>query len=290
MEQVWSQIADFEEVAEKTTDWALALLPNLATALLVLVIGWILAGWARRVVNRLLGRVGAINPALPNILGAVARYGVLVVAGVIVLGELGIQTTSILAVLGAAGLAIGLALQGTLSNIAAGIMFLLLRPFDIGDNIEGGGIAGTVEELNLFHTRIRNNDGIFTFVPNSQLWNTTIANYTRNPTRLVRLEFGIGYDDDLAEGRRLLTALANETEGVLKDPAPVTVPLRLDDSAVVLQLRAWAHIDDFWNTRWRLTQEGKKRLEGSGFTLPFPQRTVHYLPEKEQATAGGVPD
>jgi small conductance mechanosensitive channel len=148
-----------------------------------------------------------------------------------------------------------------------------------------------VEELNLFHTQIRTADGVFKFVPNSQLWNTTITNYTRNPTRMVRLDIGIAYDDDLAEGLRLLTDLAAETPQVLDDPAPVTVPLRLDDSSVVLQLRAWARVDDFWETRWRLTQEGKKRLEGAGFTIPFPQRTVHYVPEKAGAeTTDGAPD
>ena len=275
MDQIHAQLSEAQIVAQQLTAWAIEAVPNLVTAVLVLVLGWLLAGWAGRAVRRLLKRVERMNPALPGILAAATRYALIIVTIVVVLGEFGVQTTSILAVLGAAGLAIGLALQGTLSNIAAGIMLLWLRPFQIGDTIETGGVAGTVEELNLFHTQIRTWDGIFKFVPNAELWNTTVTNYTRNPTRLVLLEFGIGYDDDLAEGRRLLTELAREHAEVLDEPEPATVPLRLDDSAVVLQLRAWAPIASFWETRWDLTQEGKKRLEAAGFTIPFPQRTVH---------------
>jgi small conductance mechanosensitive channel len=143
-----------------------------------------------------------------------------------------------------------------------------------------------VEELNLFHTQIRTWDGIFRFVPNSELWNHTLTNYTRNATRLVTLEFGIDYGDDMAAARQLLTQLAAGHPQVLADPPPVTVPLRLDDSAVVLQLRAWAPVATFWDTRWDLTQEGKRRLEGGGFTIPFPQRVIHYGDgEPEKATA-----
>jgi small conductance mechanosensitive channel len=276
MDQIYAQLSETRIVAEQMTAWALDAVPNLITAILVLILGWLLAGWAGRSVRRLLAGVGTLNQALPPILDALTRYGLLIVTLVVVLGEFGVQTTSILAVLGAAGLAIGLALQGTLSNIAAGIMLLWLRPFQIGDYIDAGGVAGTVEELNLFHSQIRTWDGIFKFVPNAQLWNTTLTNYTRNPTRLVLLEFGIGYDDDLAEGRRLLTAMAQEHEEVLEIPEPVTVPLRLDDNAVVLQLRAWAPTATFWDTSWDLRQEGKKRLEAAGFTIPFPQRTVHF--------------
>jgi small conductance mechanosensitive channel len=181
-----------------------------------------------------------------------------------------------LAAIGAIGLAIGLAMQGTLSNLAAGIMLLWLRPFQVGDFIERDGVAGTVEELNLFHTRMRTWDGIFKFVPNSELWNTTLTNYTRNPTRLVLLEFGISYSDDVAGARRMLTELAGEHPQVLADPPPMTVPLKLDDSAVVLQLRAWAPVATFWDTRWDLTQDGKRLLETAGFTIPFPQRVIHY--------------
>jgi small conductance mechanosensitive channel len=134
-----------------------------------------------------------------------------------------------------------------------------------------------VEELGLFATQIRTWDGIYKFVPNSSLWNTTLTNYTRNPTRLVLIEFGIAYEDDIAEGRRVLREMAERHPDVLDDPAPVAVPLSLADSAVVLQLRAWAPNAMFWDVRWALTEAGKKQLEAAGISIPFPQRVVHVV-------------
>jgi small conductance mechanosensitive channel len=266
--------------------WAALFLPRLAAALVILLGGLVLAGWAARAIRGVTDRTPRIDPTLKPVLAAFVRYAILLLVAVAVLGQLGVQTTSILAAIGAIGLAIGLAMQGTLANLAAGIMLLWLRPFEVGDFIERDGVAGSVEELNLFHTQIRTWDGIFRFVPNSELWNHTLTNYTRNATRLVTLEFGIDYGDDMAAARQLLTQLAAGHPQVLADPPPVTVPLRLDDSAVVLQLRAWAPVATFWDTRWDLTQEGKRRLEGGGFTIPFPQRVIHYGDgEPEKATA-----
>ncbi|HEX2255740.1 MAG TPA: mechanosensitive ion channel family protein [Afifellaceae bacterium] len=277
--------ADFGLVAAMLWQWAALFLPRLAAALLILVAGFVLAGWAARAIRGVADRTARIDPTLKPVIAAFVRYAILLLVAVAVLGQLGVQTTSLLAAIGAIGLGIGLAMQGTLANLAAGIMLLWLRPFEVGDFIERDGIAGTVEELNLFHTQIRTWDGIFRFVPNSELWNQTLTNYSRNPTRLVILEFGISYSDDIAAARRLLDDLAAEHQQVLADPAPVTVPLRLDDSAVVLQLRAWAPVASFWNTRWDLTQEGKKRLEAAGFTIPFPQRVIHYGDGAPEAAA-----
>jgi small conductance mechanosensitive channel len=265
--------------------WTALFLPRLAAAMLILIAGFVLAGWAARAVRGAADRTPRLDRTLTPVLAAFVRYGVLVLVAVVALGQLGVQTTSILAVIGAIGLAIGLAMQGTLANLAAGFMLLWLRPFEVGDFIERDGVAGSVEELNLFHTQIRTWDGIFRFVPNSELWNHTLTNYTRNPTRLITLEFGISYGDDVAAARRLLTELASEHQQVLADPPPVTVPLRLDDSAVVLQVRAWAPVAKFWDTRWDLTQDGKKRLEAAGITIPFPQRVIHYGDGAPEAAA-----
>ncbi len=207
---------------------------------------------------------------------AAVRYAILIFVAVAALGQLGVQTTSVLTVLGAAGLAIGLALQGTLANIAAGIMLLWLRPFRVGDYIDSGNVAGTVEEINLFHSRLRTWDGIYKFVPNSGLWNTTLTNYSRNRTRLVLIEFGIAYEDDIAAGRKVLAEHASAHPDVLNDPPVMVVPLSLGDSSVVLQLRAWSTTAKFWDTRWDLTEGGKKALEAAGITIPFPQRVVHW--------------
>jgi small conductance mechanosensitive channel len=257
--------------------WALAFLPRLAGAILLLVVGLVAARWASRAVYQVVSRSERVDVTLKPIIKAVVRYGVLIIVLVAALGQLGVQTASLLAALGAIGLAIGLALQGTLSNIAAGIMLIWLRPFEVGDAIETSGVAGTVEELGLFATQIRTWDGIYKFVPNSSLWNTTLTNYTRNPTRLVLIEFGIAYEDDIAEGRRVLREMAERHPDVLDDPAPVAVPLSLADSAVVLQLRAWAPNAMFWDVRWALTEAGKKQLEAAGISIPFPQRVVHVV-------------
>jgi small conductance mechanosensitive channel len=269
--------------------WAANFMPHLGGAIIIIVVGFIVARWASRGVYHLVSKSERIDSTLKPIIRAVVRYAVLIIVIVAALGQLGIQTTSILAALGAIGLAIGLALQGTLSNIAAGIMLLWLRPFEVGDYIEGSGEAGTVVELGLFATQIRTWDGIFKFIPNSSLWNTTLTNYSRNPTRLVLLEFGIAYEDDVAEGRRILKEMAEAHPDVLDDPAPVVVPLSLADSSVVLQLRAWAPNPVFWDVRWALTETGKKRIEEAGLTIPFPQRVVHMVaPEGGDKTPAAV--
>jgi len=240
------------------------------------VIGYIIAGYAGRGAVRLLDRTGRLDPTLKPIIRSVIRYAIIVIVIVAALGQLGVATASILAALGGAVLAIGLALQGTLSNIAAGLMLIWLRPFRAGDYIETNAVAGTVEELNLFNARIKTWDGIYKFVPNSELWSTTITNYTRNPTRLVLIEFGIAYENDIAKGRQILADFASTHPQVLQDPPVQVVPLTLGDSSVVLQLRAWSTTPDFWATRWDLTEGGKNALEQAGLTIPFPQHVIHF--------------
>ena len=256
--------------------WAANVLPGLVTALIILVVGYYAASWAARGAGSLMSRANTNDLTLVPVVTNVVRYAILVVVVIAALAQLGVQTTSVLAVIGAAGLAIGLALQGTLANIAAGIMLLWLRPFRVGDYVEISSVAGTVEEINLFHSRLRSWDGIYKFVPNSQLWNTTLTNYSRNRTRLILIEFGIAYEDDIGEGRRVLAEHARAHPDVLEDPPVTVVPLSLGDSAVVLQVRAWSTTAKFWDTRWDLTEGGKKALEAAGITIPFPQRVVHW--------------
>ncbi|MHA1559592.1 MAG: mechanosensitive ion channel family protein, partial [Alphaproteobacteria bacterium] len=189
-------------------NWLIDVLPNVAGALAILILGYIAAGYFGRGVVRLADRSGRLDPTLKPVIRSVVRYSIIVIMVVAALAQLGVQTASILAALGAAGLAIGLSLQGTLANIAAGLMLLWLRPFRAGDYIATSDVAGTVEELNLFHARIRTWDGLYKFVPNSQLWSTTITNYTRNPTRLILIEFGIAYGDNIGKGRGLLAEFA----------------------------------------------------------------------------------
>ncbi len=255
--------------------WAALALPSFLSAILLFAIGWWIAGRAERAVAGLLNKTARIDPTLRSVISSVVRYSILVLVVVAVLGQLGIQTTSILAALGAIGLAIGLALQGTLSNIAAGMMLLWLRPFRVGDYVDTGSIAGTVKDVGLFACELHTWDGIFLFVPNAQLWNTKITNFSRLPTRLVELKFGVAYGDDIATGLNVLTELATSDGRVRSEPAPIVFVEELGDSAVILTLRVWALTAEYWNVRRDLTKRGKSDLEAAGLSIPFPQRDVY---------------
>lgn len=266
---------DLGALASVLWTWLVEFLPHLGSALLIFVVGYFVATWAARGVASFARRTNRLDPTLHPILTATVRYSILILVIIAALAQLGVQTTSLLAVLGAAGLAIGLALQGTLANLAAGLMIVWLHPFSAGDDIETADVAGTVEQLGLFHTQIRTLDGIYKFVPNSELWNVILTNYTRNPTRMIQLDVEIAYEADLAEGRGVLEKTARAHPGVLDEPPPTVVPLKFGDSAVLLQLRAWARTPDFWSVRWDLTESAKRELQAAGITIPYPQRTVH---------------
>jgi small conductance mechanosensitive channel len=268
--------------------WATVAMPRVVGALLLLVVGWVVANRANHGIRRLLARQDRIDPTLSGLIASLVRYTILIVILVAVLGQLGIQTTSILAALGAAGLAVGLALQGTLSNIAAGMMLLWLRPFKVGDYIDSGSVAGTVVDLGLFASELHSWDGIYQFVPNSELWNKRIINYSRLPTRLIDLAFSVSYDDDLAKGQEVLRKLAGDDERVASDPAPQTFVDELGDSAVVLRLRVWAPNSDYWTLRRALTERGKTALEAAGLSIPFPQRDLHIKDASEKAFGKAV--
>lgn len=269
--QVGDEISTFAETIARQLA---VVLPNVVIALILLAVGWVLAGWAERAVGRLLARA-EIEPTLHGVAGAVVRYGLLILVIVAALGQLGIQTTSVLAALGAIGLAIGLALQGTLSNIAAGIMLLWLRPFRVGDYIEAGDVAGTVKELGLFASQLHSWDGIYQFVPNAELWNTRIVNYSRLDRRLINLMFRVSYSDDIERGRDVLLSTAKADERILTEPAPECFVEELGDNAVVLAVRAWTLTSTYWPVRRALTERGKAELEAAGLSIPLPQRVVH---------------
>jgi small conductance mechanosensitive channel len=261
--------------------WAATALPNLIASTLLFFAGWRLAGWAERTVSRLLDV--RIEATLRTVISSLVRYTILVVVVVAALSQLGIQTTSVLAALGAIGLAIGLALQGTLANIAAGMMLLWLRPFKVGDYIEAGGVAGTLKEVGLFACHIDTWDGVFQFVPNSELWNKRLINYSRLPTRLVDLQFGIAYDNSVARGRDILMSVAAADSRVHQDPPPAVFVAELGESAVVLGLRVWTDTSEYWAVRRALTEQGKLALERAGLTIPFPQRDVRLRRVPEDA-------
>jgi len=242
--------------------WIIANIWSAVVAVIVLVAGWILAGFLSRHIATLLpGRLHRDGTIVP-LVSQVVRYGVLLVTIVIVLGQFGVQTASILAVLGAAGLAIALALQGTLSNIAAGILLVLLRPFNVGDFIDADGIVGTVVEIGLFGTQLRTAEGVFLFAPNSKLSNAKIINFSREPSRIVELKFAVPRAADLSQVRsRLLTDLGG-TYGSAAQAPEVQVDT-LGDSSVTMALRVAVPSQDWWRARADLQERLKTILDSS---------------------------
>lgn len=278
-----SSIASF---LDGLSAWAAVAVPNLVATILILMIGLWFASWAARRVKQNILSTNRIDNTFAGAISSLVRYGVVFITIVAALGQLGFQTTSLLAALGAAGLAIGLALQNTLSNIAAGFMLLWLRPFRVGDFIKGGGVSGTVREVNLFASQLETYDGIFEFVPNSELWNTRITNFSRLPNRMLDLKFGISYDDQIAAAQDVLLKIAKEDPRVLDEPAaPQVFVSSLDDSAVTLGLRAWVKSSDYWATRWSFTEKGKLELERANITIPYPHVTIDGLGAAPSAVA-----
>ncbi len=253
---------------------------DIVGAIVLLIIGWTLAGWVRRGVRHSLDRVPRMDETLKPFLAKLVWYVIMIFVLVAVLNQFGVQTTSLIAVLGAAGLAIGLALQGTLANVASGVMLLLLRPFNVGDYVDAGGIAGTVIEIGMFNTEIKTRKGLCLIVPNKIVWESPITNFTRNPTRRFDLPVGIGYDDDVDGALTLLMGLMRDNAQVLDDPEPLVMVEELGDNAVIINLRGWSKSDDYWNAVWALNRAMKVELQKAGYTIPFPQRDIHIISGK----------
>ena len=250
---------------------------DIAGAIVLLVVGWTVAGWIRRVIRRTLDSVSVLDETLKPFIANLVRYAVLIFVLIAVLNQFGVQTTSIIAVLAATGLAIGLALQGMLANVASGVMLLFLRPFNVGEYVEAGGIAGTVTEIGLFNTEIKSSAGPGLVVPNSKIWDGPITNFSRNPTRRFDIAVGIGYDDDIDGAMALLKGLLTGDDRVLDDPEPLVVVQELGDSAVIINLRAWTRSGDYGATVWDLNKEIITELQATGYSIPFPQRDVHIV-------------
>ena len=250
---------------------------DIAGAIVLLVVGWTVAGWIRRVIRRTLDSVPVLDETLKPFIANLVRYAVLIFVLIAVLNQFGVQTTSIIAVLAATGLAIGLALQGMLANVASGVMLLFLRPFNVGEYVEAGGIAGTVTEIGLFNTEIKSSAGPGLVVPNSKIWDGPITNFSRNPTRRFDIAVGIGYDDDIDGAMALLKGLLTGDDRVLDDPEPLVMVQELGDSAVIINLRAWTRSGDYGATVWDLNKEIITELQATGYSIPFPQRDVHIV-------------
>ena len=250
---------------------------DIVGAIVLLIIGWTVAGWARRGIRHALERVTRMDETLKPFLAKLVWYVIMAFVLVAVLNQFGVQTTSVIAILGAAGLAIGLALQGTLANVASGVMLLFLRPFNIGDYVDAGGIAGAVVEIGLFNTEIKTRKGLCLIVPNKIIWESPITNFSRNPTRRFDITVGISYSDEVNGATDLLMGLLTGDERILDDPEPLAVVEELGDSAVIINLRAWTRAEDFWAAVWDLKKAIKVEFEVAGYSIPFPQRDIHIV-------------
>lgn len=261
------------------SSWGLSVVGAIA----VLVVGRWLAGAIRRSVLRALER-GGVDATLVPFLSNMAYYLVLTIVVIAVLTLFGIETTSLIAVLGAASLAVGLALQGTLSNFSAGVMLLLFRPFKPGDFVEVAGVTGSVVEIGIFTTWLNTADNIRILVPNSSVYGNTLKNYSANDNRRVDLVVGISYDDDIGVAIDTLTQIVKGDTRVLADPAPMIGVAELADSSVNLVVRPWCERADYWSLRCDLTRAFKERLEAAGCSIPYPQQDVHLAGASEASS------
>lgn len=246
-------------------------------AIVILILGWWLSGRVSSLVRKAVKRSKYVDETLQGFFASLVKYTIIAFTIIAVLNQFGVQTTSLIAVLGAAGLAIGLALQGTLSNIAAGVMLLIFRPFKVGDFIDGGGISGTVKSISLFITEMATPDNVQIIVPNASLWGTSIKNFSANAKRRVDFVFGIGYGDDINKAIKEVLAIAGKDERIDADPAPMCVVSNLGDSSVDLTCRVWCNAGDYWGIKFDMTKAVKERFDKVGISIPFPQRDVHVI-------------
>ena len=272
---------NLDALASLVWAWSLAFVPRIVSAAIVLCLGIFVAQWASRAMTRLLVGAAHVDPTIRPILASTVRYAVIVLVLIAALSQLGVQTTSLLAVLGAAGLAIGLALQGTLSNIAAGVMLIWLRPFRIGDYVEvvaGNPIAGTVREIGLFASLIETYDGILVFAPNSTIWNFPLRNHTRNQRRLLSFAVGLPEKSDFERARAVLLGWLAADPRVLKKPPPDVFVDRLDGGESSLVCRLWAAPSDIGSLQRDWIARAKDRLAAADAGALEPHRIARLVP------------
>lgn len=246
------------------------LLLNAIKALIILVVGWTVAGIVARQIRRKVFAHPEMDNTIGNFLASIARWAILLIVLIAVLGIFGIQATSLVAMLGAASLAIGLALQGTLSDLAAGFMLILFRPYKLGQFVDVAGTAGTVVDINLFVTELATVDNVQIIIPNGQAWGAVITNYSHHDTRRCDLTFGIDYGDNANDAMKIILSLARDDARVLKDPEPWVRVTNLGDSSVDLTARLWCKAEDFWDLKFDMTQAVKEAFDKGGISIPYP--------------------
>lgn len=264
-------------------EYFISVATNVVIAAGVLIAGWMIGNQVSRVIHN----IKRLDTTLQSFLGGLAKYAIFALSIVITLQQFGVQTASLIAVIGAAGLAIGLALQGTLSNVAAGVMLLILRPFNVGDFISVGGTMGTVKSLGLFVTELAAPDNVYVFLPNSQLWNKDIQNFSRNPVRRQDIVVGISYEDDINKAFKTIEKVLSKDERILTEEgkAPQIMVTGLGDSSVNITARIWSASGDFWMLKVETTKAIKEALDKANISIPFPCRTVYTVPPANEDKA-----
>ena len=248
---------------------------KIVLALAIFFLGKMAAKWLTKFIIKTLNKTGQIDDTLESFLSSVI-YGILLVLVVLsALGQLGVETTSFIAIIGAVGLAVGLAFQNTLSNISAGVMIVIFKPIKVGEFVEAGGASGSVEEINIFNTIMKTGDNKTIIIANSNIINKNIVNYSRKKTRRVDLTFGIGYDDDLKLAKEILIDILQKDERILKDPAPLVAVSELADSSVNFVTRSWVKSSDYWGVYFDTLEKVKLKFDKKGISIPYPQMDVH---------------
>jgi small conductance mechanosensitive channel len=277
---------NMEGLYEQALAWFALYGLRIVGALLIFIFGFWLSRKVSHIFEKALSRA-KVDETLTQFGGQIIRIGLYVLVIITALGKVGVNTTSVITVLGAATLALSLSLQSNLSNLAAGVMILVFRPFKLKDFIEAGGALGTVEQITVMATWLKMPDGKALIMPNAQVLGSQIINYSAKEIRRIDLVFGISYDDDLPATKKLLLEILKQDDRVLEDPAPRVDVLELADSSVNLAVRPWVRTADFWDTRCELIETVKIRFDEAGITIPYPQRDIHLYPrEGVNATTG----
>ncbi len=269
---------EFKNYIDRMTDLAIGYSPKLLLAIITLIVGFWIIGVLKRALKKALTKKAfdpSVIPFLVTVFDALLKVALLISVASII----GIATTSFIAILGAMGLAIGLALQGSLSNFAGGVLILILRPFKVGDVISAQGHIGSVKEIQIFHTILKTGDNKTIIIPNGPLANSDITNFSTETTRRVDFTFGIGYNDDIDKAKATILSVMEADSRIFKDPAPFIAVSELGDSSVNFVVRVWANSSDYWSIFFGMQENVKKAFDQEGISIPFPQRDIHIYKE-----------
>ncbi len=275
-ENTMEELQKYQEYIDKGIDWAIGILPNLILVIIILFVGLWVISFINRLVRKFFDKKD-YDETLETFLQSFISIALKAILAVLVVTQLGVKTSSLVAIIGAAGLAIGLALQGSLANFAGGVLILIFKPFKVGDWISAQGVDGSVKEISIFNTKLTTFGNQIAIIPNGQLSNGNIVNYNMEDTRRGKFDVGIGYGSNIKQAKEILLQLCAENQDILKEPVPEVYVGALGDSSVDLTLRFWAKNEVFWPAHFYVIEQAKLRFDEAGIEIPFPQRVVHQV-------------